>query len=489
MNGNLLFLLPVLMPVLFGLAAWRARSVRGRHALCTIGLCANLLVTWGLIVLCPGQELTLWRITPTLPICFHMDGIARLFLGLVSLVWLLVGVYSYEYMTHEENEEKFDLFFMISLGVLMGLGMSANLVTLYMFYELMTLLTLPLVIHTRTREAVAAGIKYLVYSVFGASMALLGIFFMNRYGTTLSFTAGGVLDAAKIAGHESLLLAILFLMIVGFGVKAGMFPLHAWLPTAHPVAPAPASAVLSGVITKAGVLGIVRVIYYIGGVEFLRGTWVQYAFMTLSLITVVMGSTLALLEHQLKKRLAYSTVSQVSYVLFGLSTMTEAGFVGALLHVVFHSLIKNCLFLSAGSIIEQTGETDVRRMYALGKRMPVVMWCYTIASAALIGIPPACGFVSKWYLASGALSLEGSVSWIGPAALLVSALLTAAYLLPLSLRGFFPGKAQEGQVVSPCEPGPLMRWPLIVLAALCLLLGMFPTPLIEFARAIAAAVL
>ena len=163
MNGNLLFLLPVLVPVLFGLAAWRARSVRGRHALCTIGLCANLLVTWGLIVLCPGQELTLWRITPTLPICFHMDGIARLFLGLVSLVWLLVGVYSYEYMTHEENEEKFDLFFMISLGVLMGLGMSANLVTLYMFYELMTLLTLPLVIHTRTREAVAAGIKYLVY--------------------------------------------------------------------------------------------------------------------------------------------------------------------------------------------------------------------------------------------------------------------------------------------------------------------------------------
>ena len=394
MNGNLLFLLPVLVPVLFALAAWRAKAAKARHALCTAGLCANLLVTWALIALCPGQELTLWRITPTLSVCFHMDAIARLFLGLVSLVWLLVGVYSFEYMRHEENEEKFDLFFMLSLGVLMGLGMSANLVTLYMFYELMTLLTLPLVIHTRTREAVAAGIKYLIYSVFGASMALLGVFFVNRYGSTLSFTAGGALDAAKVSGHESLLLAILFLMIVGFGVKAGMFPLHAWLPTAHPVAPAPASAVLSGVITKAGVLGVVRVIYYIGGAEFLRGTWVQYAFMALSLITVVMGSTLALLEHQLKKRLAYSTVSQVSYVLFGLSTMTEAGFVGALLHVVFHSLIKNCLFLSAGSIIEQTGENDVRKMYALGRRMPVVMWCYTIASAALIGIPPACGFVS-----------------------------------------------------------------------------------------------
>lgn len=486
MNGNYLFLLPILLPILAGLAAWKAGTPRARHALMTAGLTVNLLVAWALLLLCPDGQLTLWRITPSLPIRFKMDGMARLFCGLTSLVWLLVGVYSFEYMRHEHYEERFDLFFMISLGVLMGLGMSENLVTMYMFYELMTLLTLPLVIHTRTREAVAAGIKYLIYSVFGASMALIGIFFVNRYGTTLSFTAQGVLDRAALSGHEGLMLVILFLMLVGFGVKAGLFPLHAWLPTAHPVAPAPASAVLSGVITKAGVLGVVRVIYYIGGVEFLRGTWVQYAFMTLSLITVVMGSTLALLEHQLKKRLAYSTVSQVSYVLFGLSTMTEAGFVGALLHVVFHSLIKNCLFLSAGSIIEQTGETDVRRMQALGKRMPVVMWCYTIASAALIGIPPACGFVSKWYLAGGALASEGTVSWIGPAALLLSALLTAAYLLPLALRGFFPGEAAQGQSLEGCEPGPLMRWPLIVLAALCLLLGMFPSALIEFAQGIAS---
>ena len=484
MNGNPLFLVPILLPVAAGFLARYARSPRARHAACASGLCVNCLITWALAAFCPGEELTLWQITPSLPIALRMDGMARLFCALVSFVWVPVGIYSFEYMKREENEERFELFYMLSLGALMGLGLSENLVTLYMFYEFMTLLTLPLVIHTRTREAVAAGVKYLIYSVFGASMALLGIFFVSRYGATLSFTAGGVLEAARIEGQEGLLRGIAFLMLIGFGVKAGLFPLHAWLPTAHPVAPAPASAVLSGVITKAGVLGVVRVLFYVFGMDFLRGTWVQYAFMTLSLITVVMGSTLALLEHQLKKRLAYSTVSQVSYVLFGLSTLTEAGFVGALLHVVFHSLIKNCLFLSAGAIIEQTGEHDVRRMYALGKRMPQVMWCYTIASAALIGVPPACGFVSKWYLASGALSLQSAACWMGPASLLLSALLTAAYLLPLSLRGFFPGQSEEGQVCAPCEPGALMRWPLIVLAALCLLLGMFPSPLIRFAQSI-----
>ena len=174
----------------------------------------------------------------------------------------------------------------------------------------MTLTSLPLGLHTRTRDALMAGMKYLFYSLCGAYMVLLGIYFMNQYAVTLDFTAGGSLDMTRVVGHEGMLLVIAFFMILGFGVKAGMFPMHAWLPTAHPVAPAPASAVLSGLIVKAGVIGVIRTVFYVIGPDFLRGTWVQTTWLVLTLITVFMGSMLAYREKLLKKRLAYSTVSQ-----------------------------------------------------------------------------------------------------------------------------------------------------------------------------------
>ena len=268
-------------------------------------------------------------------------------------------------------------------------------------------------------------------------------------------------------------------MIVGFGVKAGMFPMHSWLPTAHPVAPASASAVLSGVITKAGVLGIIRVIFYTAGVERLRGTWVQYAFMALTLITVILGSLMAFKEKLFKRRLAYSTVSQVSYVLFGLSTMTTLGFVGALLHVVFHSLIKDTLFMSAGAVIHKTGKTSVEEMTGIGKRMPATMWCFTIASLGLVGIPPTGGFISKWNIAEGAMGLGNAAAWFGPACLLVfghshggiSACCVNSRVLP---RG-----ADRCRGLHRCEVGWRMLAPMIFLTALIVVLGMFPTPLID----------
>lgn len=337
---NALLILPVIVPVLCGLAAGALKNRGARNTLTGAALIVNLALVL-LAVLRGPSELTLWSLTDTLSIYFHVDGVSRLFALLISCMWLCVGFYSFGYMKHEENESRFYLFYMISLGVLIGLSFSGNLVTMYMFYELMTLMTLPLVLHSMSKEAVGAGIKYLLYSVFGASLALLGMFFYARYGSSMTFTAGGVLTEQSMAGHEGLMLWGTFAMIVGFGVKAGMFPMHGWLPTAHPVAPSPASAVLSGVITKAGVLGIIRVVFYLAGADFLRGTWVQAAWMILALITVFMGSMLAYQERLFKKRLAYSTVSQVSYVLAGLSTLSPIGFVGALLHIVFHSVIKN----------------------------------------------------------------------------------------------------------------------------------------------------
>ncbi len=374
--------------------------------------------------------------------------------------------------------------------MLIGRGMACIYMTLYLFYEGMTLLSLPMVLHTRTRQAIAAGLKYLFYSIFGASLALIGFFFTCAYGTTIEFTAGGVLDPAKIAGHEGILLVVFFLAIVGFAAKAGMFPLHGWLPTAHPVAPAPASAVLSGVITKAGVLAIIRVVYYIAGVDFLRGTWVQYAWMTLTLITIFMGSMMAYKEKVLKKRLAYSTVSQASYVLFGLSTMTQIGMIGALMHVVFHSVAKDILFMCAGAIIYKTHYTMVDQLKGIGKRMPIVMWCFTIASLSLVGIPPLSGFVSKWYLAVGSMQSGcGAYSWIGPVILLISAFLTAGYLITISIQAFLPGADFDYASLEKCEPNKFMTVPLIILSVAAVLFGVFATPLASFFGVIATSVM
>jgi multicomponent Na+:H+ antiporter subunit D len=275
-------------------------------------------------------------------------------------------------------------------------------------------------------------------------------------------------------------------MLVGFGAKAGMFPLHAWLPTAHPVAPSPASAVMSGIIVKSGVLAIIRVVYYIVGPTFLRGTWVQTTWMAMTLLTVFMGSLLAFREPVFKKRLAYSTVSQISYILFGLSLMTETALEGALMHTVFHAFIKSSLFLTAGVFIFCCNKTRVEEYVGIGKQMPKTLWCYTFSSLALIGIPPASGFVSKWYLAEGALEANvGIFGWLGPVVLLISALLTAGYLFPVTMKGFFPGKDVQVSEKS-LEPKMGMLLPLAVLSLVSLLLGIIPGPLIDYVSKIAA---
>ena len=489
-------LLPVFVPVLFGLATAFVPAFAGKKA--RRGFVSAGLVLSALLVLPvlfgPDLEQTLFTLSDDLRIFFRVDDTGRFFAAVMAFVWCAAGLYSFEYMSHEDHLPRYYAFYLITMGVLMGLCFSGSLVTYYMCYELMTLLTVPLVMHTMEKDAVAAGIKYLIYSVTGASLVLLGIFLLSPYVSSYSFTAGGVLDPEKLAGHESFVLVTAFLMIIGFGAKAGMFPLHGWLPTAHPAAPSPASAVLSGVITKAGVLGMLRLLYQFIGPEFLRGTWVQTAFLCLTLFTVFMGSLLAWREGLLKKRLAWSSVSQVSYVLTGLATLHPVGLVGALLHVAAHALIKDTLFMSAGAIICRTHKKQVSELEGIGKQMPIVMWCFTLASVGLVGIPPCIGFVSKWYLAQGALSMTGvpeAFHWLVPAVLLISALLTAAYLLPISIRGFFAGRNPDGSLkfFEKNEPGAGMLVPMVLLTALILLLGMFPGGLIAVAERIAAVLL
>ena len=254
---NLWLLLPLLLPMLAGLLLLTKPFAEGKIRRLTVQI--GLILT--LVSLLPafltsGRDLTLFTLSDNVEIALHVDGIGMCFCVLMAFVWTAAGFYSFDYMAHEGHEKRFYCLYLLTLGVLMGLCMSGSLVTFYMFYEAMTLLTMPLVMHSGSKEAVAAGIKYLIYSVVGASLVLLGIFAIAPYAQSLSFAPGGALDMAKVAGHEGFVLAIGGVMLLGFGAKAGLYPLHGWLPTAHPAAPSPASAVLSGVITKAGVLGL-----------------------------------------------------------------------------------------------------------------------------------------------------------------------------------------------------------------------------------------
>ena len=490
-----LILLSILAPILIGIYLLiRKEYTNRKHLLLSAGIgfvLTGVLVSAALIT-AYGTSYTLFPLTKALPIVFAVDEMSILFSLVTLTVFICAGFFSFEYMDpntperryyhiylqQETKEKRYYGFYLIVFGVLNALCFAGNLITFYLFFEILTLSSMPLVLHNGGREAIMAGLKYLFYSLCGAYMALFGIYFIYRNSNTLTFTVGGVLNDT-VGSHTGILLIATLVMILGFGVKAGMFPMHAWLPAAHPVAPAPASAVLSAVIVKAGVLAIVRVVYYILGPAFLRGTRVQTTWLILTLITVFMGSMLAYREPVLKKRLAYSTVSQLSYILFGLAAMSTETVTGSLLHVLVHGLIKATLFLCAGAIIHKTGKTRVDELRGIGKEMPITIWCYTIVSLGLIGIPPTGGFVSKWYLATGSLATDIPVfRWLGPVILLVSALLTAGYLLPLTILGFLPGADYDYEKLKNREPSLYMTIPIIIMTIVSVSVGLFPAQII-----------
>ena len=490
METSCLLLLPILLPAAAAFAL-NAKALRndGSRRFFVVGILLAELLFAVLCAFLVKDSLTLVRLSSDLCLMLSLDGFGKLFSLLAAFMWLMSGLFSQEYMAHEENRGRYYAFLLLSEGALMLLCFAGNYLTLYLGFELMTLLSAPLALHSQTDAARRGGLKYLFYSVFGACLGLFGFFAVYTYGGTTQFTPGGVMDPTACSGHESLLLIAAFLSVLGFGAKAGLFPLHAWLPAAHPEAPAGASALLSGVITKAGVLSIIRVVYYQFGAGLLRGTWVQYAWLALALVTVFLGSMLAYKEKIFKKRLAYSTVSQVSYILFGLALLEPTALTGAVLHVVVHSAIKDALFFTAGAVILKTGRKDVRELRGIGKEMPVTMWCFTLCSLSLVGIPPLGGFVSKWYLAQGALGSGISVfSWLGPVILLISALLTAGYLVSVSISAFLPGAAFDYSTVQKREPSIWITLPLLLLTGLSFLIGLFPNLITGFVSALAGTI-
>lgn len=429
----------------------------------------------------PAEVFEVIRFTGNLSISFYVDGMTMIFGGLVAALWPFAMLYSFEYMKHEGHEKIFFAFYTATYGVTLGIAMASDFLTMYFFYELLTLVTVPLVLHTLTRQAILATRKYLYYSLGGAAFGFIGLVFMLTYGMSNNFTLGGVLDLAAIGDKTDIFLFVYVLAFFGFGVKAAICPFNSWLPDAG-VAPTPVTALLHAVaVVKAGAFAIIRITYYCFGPEFLRGTWAQNITMAVVIFTIVYGCSRAVKETHLKRRLAYSTISNLSYILFGVVLMSPAGLVGATSHMLFHGVMKICSFFCVGAVMYKTGKSYVHEIDGFGRKMPYVFGFFTVSALALMGVPGLAGFISKWNLAQAAVQSDNVMAYVGIGALLVSALLTAIYMLTIVIRAFFPEKDFNYETIKTVEdPNWYMLLPLGVFCAAMVCFGLFSAPVVEF---------
>lgn len=446
----------------------------------------NSILVWYLLLHHSDSTFLLAHFTGNLNISFRVDGVSMVFAGLVSALWPFATLYAFEYMTKEDHENVFFLFYTLTYGVTLGIALAANLLTMYFFYELLTLVTVPLVMHTLTREAILASRKYLYYSLGGAAFAFLGLIMVIVYGTTTDFIMGGVLDPAKIDGKTNVLLLIYVMAFLGFGVKAAVCPFNSWLPQAG-VAPTPVTALLHAVaVVKSGAFAIIRLTYFSFGTDFLKGTWAQDIVMAIVMFTIVYGCSRAVKETHIKRRLAYSTISNLSYILFGAVIMTPLGLAGALTHLVFHAVMKISSFFCAGAIMHQTDRHYVHELDGLGYKMPCVFGIFTVSALALMGVPGLAGFISKWNLAQAAVESENPLAWGGIACLLISALLTAIYMLTIVVRAFFPGKDFDYSTVKDAkDPNWQMLVPLFAFTLFIIFFGVYSQPIVDFFKNVA----
>ncbi|MEG0740969.1 MAG: proton-conducting transporter membrane subunit [Clostridia bacterium] len=485
-----MLILPIVLPLLGALALflWRPKSRVARGAL-VMGttLATTACVAW--CICTPGTHaFTLLRLTDTLTISFKLDGLGRVFSGLVGFLWPLASLYALEYMTHVGKENHFFGFYLISYSVTLSIAFAEDLMTLYVFYELLTLATLPLVMHGMSARSVHAGRKYVYYSLGGAALAFLALVTVVYYSGGSNFTIGGL--PGMQAAPTPLLLTMFLLGFLGFGVKAAIFPFHSWLPEAS-IAPTPVTALLHAVaVVKAGAFAVIRMSYYCFGAELVRGSWAQTVCLVVALVSILYGSVMAVREQQIKRRLAYSTMSNLSYVLFGAMLLTPAGLQGGLMHMVFHAMMKIALFSCVGAVMVQTGKEYVEDLRGMAKRMPIIMAIFLFCAIELVGIPPFVGFQSKWALASAAIASQSVLSYAGVGVLLISAILTAVYLLIPAVSAYVvPLSPTCGLEKRSYDPGICMKLPLIVLCVVMLALVFFSAPLADYLGSVAKGLL
>ena len=482
----MLLIITLLLPILGGaaMAALRFGTDRRRHVYVEAVVLLTSALTAVLLLRHYGERVRVVELLRGMELAFAVDGPGAVFAGLVAVLWPMASLYAFEYMMHEERRNAFFAWYTMCYGVTLAVALAANLFTLYIFYECLTLVTLPLVTHKEDPASIRAGRRYLTYSITGAAMGFISLAVCAAWGQSLDFRPGGGLgpEALPLAAQ---VLQVLFLVgFVGFGTKAAVFPMHAWLPAAA-VAPTPVTALLHAVaVVNAGAFAVIRLIYHVYGAAFLHGSLAGDAALCLSCFTIVFASATAVREQHLKRRLAWSTVANLSYMLMGACLMTPAGMAGALTHLVCHGIMKITLFYCAGAILVRSGKEYVQELRGYGSVMPFTAAVFTVGSAAMVGLPPLCGFTGKWSLLTAAAALG---SWRGPlavAALMISAVLTAVYLFNVVFQFWF--RPPEGEERARLDPTWRMKVPLGILCVLMLLLGVWAGPLTAFLRDAAA---
>jgi multicomponent Na+:H+ antiporter subunit D len=417
-------------------------------------------------------ECMLFRILPGIEMAFRVDAFGLLFAAGAALLWILTSFYSIGYMRSlkEHSQTRYFSCFALALSATMGVALSANLFTLFLFYEGLTLVTYPLVGHKETAEARAGARKYVIYLLGAAKVFLLAAIILTyNVAGTLEFRNGGIFPAAQISKEPSLFLTIFALFLFGFA-KNALMPLHSWLPAAM-VAPTPVSALLHAVaVVKTGVFSTLRVFFFVFGLGAMRELGADRLALAAASVTIVVASLLALGQDNLKARLAFSTVSQLSYIILGAALLNSKGVLGGIAHITNHAVSKITLFFCAGSIYVSTHKTEISQMSGLAKRMPWTMAAFALSSLSVIGIPLTSGFVSKWYLALGAVDRQ-SLTLLG--VLLVSSLLGAAYLGQILYKAYFEIE-EESPAHEEVREVPWIVAPLAISAAASLLLGLYP---------------
>ncbi|WP_236890188.1 monovalent cation/H+ antiporter subunit D family protein [Desulfoluna limicola] len=417
------------------------------------------------------------EILPGIALTLKLDGLGLIFAGTSSFLWILAAFYCVGYMRglDEHAQTRFYVCYAAAVGAAMGAAFAGNLFTLYLFYEIVSIVTYPLVMHHQDEEGYEGGKKYIIYLFFTSKAFLLtGMVLVYLMAGTLEF-ADGITGGIFPADAGTLLVIVSFLLFLFGFAKSGIMPFHNWLPSAM-VAPTPVSALLHAVVVvKVGVFSTARVMLSVYGVNLLSSSGLGIFTAYFVSFTILGASVIALTKTNLKARLAYSTVSQLSYIILGVALLTPTGVTGGLVHITNHAFSKITLFFCAGAIFVVSGKSDIREMGGLGRRMPWTMGAFALASLSMIGVPPVSGFVSKWYLALGTMEIH---NWILLTVLLVSSLLNAGYFVPVVIQAFFgkPLPEDEGQTES-LEQTPLARFmvvPLTITAIFSVLFGLYP---------------
>jgi multicomponent Na+:H+ antiporter subunit D len=428
-------------------------------------------------------EYTLFSLLPGIEIKFKVDSFGILFALGASFLWILTSFYSIGYMRslNERAQTRYFACFAIALSTTMGVAFSANLFTMFLFYEGLTIITYPLVGHKETSEAKAGSRKYVIY-LLGAAKAFLvaAIILTYNYAGTLEFAKNGIFSAATQSSYPGLLSIIFILFLFGFA-KCAVMPFHGWLPAAM-VAPTPVSALLHAVaVVKTGVFAVLRVIFFVFGTGLMKDLGVDIFTIVFASFTIIMASVIALSRDNLKARLAFSTVSQLSYIVLGAALLTASGMVGGIIHITNHAFSKITLFFCAGSIYVSTHKTEISQLSGIGKKMPWTMTAFAIATLSMIGIPPASGFITKWYLIVGSLERQSITIVI---VLLASSLLNAAYFIPIVYKAFFEKEHTGEGHHEEIREVPFMVIPLVLAAIGSVILGFYPDFIIQLAKGV-----